>query len=269
MAEHTSDDIGKWQVVLKSDILPDYLGSVTLHIKFPKDYPFKPPSVHIPSIFHPNIYVTGRLCISILDEKSSVHDDNSKENNWRPSLSMVNVLVGIKSLLENPNPDSPANVDANRMYLGDIIGYEEKNRAYKATREERLEREKMLREQDQKFQEAMVDDASKNGDNSTSEEDELLISEEDEQHRIGDGPSDDESFGKISVVQPILTKGGREMFQFMSTSEPCVGDLRKALKRRSPEEGFALSINLPKKQILDDRLELKDYSSTVIVVEEI
>ena len=73
----------------------------------------------------------------------------------------------------------------------------------------------MLREQDQKFQEAMVDDASKNGDNSTrkpwgfprasekhsfSEEDELLISEEYEQHRIGDGPSDDESFGKVGLI---------------------------------------------------------------------
>ena len=65
------------------------------------------------------IAVTTILTLSsTLDEKSSVHDNNAKENNWRPSLSMVNILVGIKSLLENPNPDSPANVDANRMYLG-------------------------------------------------------------------------------------------------------------------------------------------------------
>ena len=78
LVDHTSGDIGKWQVkvlfcvlvlpefsqvVLKSGIMPDYLGTVTLHINFPKDYPFKPPTVLIPTIFHPNVYVTGRLCI--------------------------------------------------------------------------------------------------------------------------------------------------------------------------------------------------------------
>lgn len=276
LVEHTSSDIGKWQVVLKSGIMPDYLGTVTLHINFPKDYPFKPPTVLIPTIFHPNVYVTGRLCISTLDEKSSVHDNNAKETNWRPSLSMVNILVGIKSLLENPNPDSPANVDANRMYLGDRNSYEEKNESLKTIREERLEREKMLREQDQKFEEARIDDASKNIVSSTREEDELNNREEDDLHNREEGelhnmghPSGDESCGKVSVVQPILTKCGREMFQFMTHSEPSVGDLRQALKRRRPEGGINLSVNLPKKIMLDDMFELKHYSSTVIMVEEI
>ena len=72
-------DIGKWEVcflcchydflsvifkvVLKKENMPIYMGSVSLHITFPPAYPFKPPSILIPTIYHPNVYVTGRLCI--------------------------------------------------------------------------------------------------------------------------------------------------------------------------------------------------------------
>ena len=36
-----------------------------------------------------------------------------------------------------------------------------------------------------------------------------------------------------TVVQPIKTKTGRIMFQFKTgETEPCVGDLRQALKRK-------------------------------------
>ena len=36
---------------------------------------------------------------------------------WRPSLSLSNTLTGVLYLMEVPNPGSPANVDASKMYL--------------------------------------------------------------------------------------------------------------------------------------------------------
>ena len=37
--------------------------------------------------------------------------------NWRTSLAMANILIGVKNVLEEPNPASPANVDASKMFL--------------------------------------------------------------------------------------------------------------------------------------------------------
>ena len=53
----------KFQVMLSANSLPDYLGAVSLHITFPPEYPFKPPSILIPSVFHPNVYPNDKLCI--------------------------------------------------------------------------------------------------------------------------------------------------------------------------------------------------------------
>ena len=98
--------------------MPSFLADVQLCIKFPTQYPFQPPSVVIPSIFHPNVYAaSNRLCISTLDSDTSVTDSGDVRNFWRPSLCIENVLVGIIQLLKEPNPDSPANVDANKMYI--------------------------------------------------------------------------------------------------------------------------------------------------------
>ena len=64
----------------------------------------------------------------------------------------------------------------------------------------------MLREQDQKFEEAKVDDAAKNIVNSTRYASEFpgsykiyFLREEDELN-MGDGPSGDESCGKVGLL---------------------------------------------------------------------
>ena len=107
-----------FKVQLKSECMPTFLADVKLCIKFLNQYPFQPPSVVIPSIFHPNVYaVSNRLCISALDSGTSVINFGDIKNSWRPSLCIENVLVGIIQLLKEPNPDSPANIDANKMFL--------------------------------------------------------------------------------------------------------------------------------------------------------
>lgn len=77
-------------------------GEYTVVIEFSEDYPSKPPKCKfVPVIFHPNVYPSGTVCLSILDE----------DEDWKPSITVRQILLGIQDLLDNPNPDSPAQAD--------------------------------------------------------------------------------------------------------------------------------------------------------------
>jgi len=76
-----------------------------LLVKFPKEYPAKPPHVRfISQIRHPNIFDSGDICLDILKDK------------WSPSLSVAQVLLGIQSLLDNPNVYDPTDYQLAQMY---------------------------------------------------------------------------------------------------------------------------------------------------------
>ena len=69
-------------------------------IEFPTDYPFSPPKVLILTSdgitrFHPNLYVQGKVCLSILGTYSGPQ--------WSGALSFNSVLLSILGLLDN-NP---------------------------------------------------------------------------------------------------------------------------------------------------------------------
>ena len=52
--------------------------------------------------FHPNVYPTGKVCLSILNE----------EKGWKPSVSIKQILVGVQELLDSPNMCDPAQAEA-------------------------------------------------------------------------------------------------------------------------------------------------------------
>jgi len=85
---------------------------VTMH--FTEDYPLKPPKCAFPGgFFHPNIYPSGTVCLSILNE----------EQDWKPNISVKQILLGIQDLLDTPNPKSPAQLDAFNLFQKDREEY--------------------------------------------------------------------------------------------------------------------------------------------------
>lgn len=80
-------------------------GTFKLVLDFSEDYPNKPPLVKFVSkLFHPNVYNDGGICLDIL------------QSNWSPIYDISAVLTSIQSLLCDPNPNSPANSEAARLF---------------------------------------------------------------------------------------------------------------------------------------------------------
>lgn len=89
-------------------------GEYSLTMEFSDDYPSKPPRCKFtPLIFHPNIYPSGTVCLSILNE----------DEDWKPSITIRQILLGIQDLLDNPNPQSPAQADPYILYTQNRTEY--------------------------------------------------------------------------------------------------------------------------------------------------
>jgi ubiquitin-conjugating enzyme E2 I len=79
------------------------------------EYPTKPPKCRFtPPLFHPNVYPSGTVCLSILNE----------EEGWKPAITIKEILLGIQSLLDEPNPESPAQAEAYSLFKKDRVAYE-------------------------------------------------------------------------------------------------------------------------------------------------
>ena len=100
-------------------------GTFKLTIEFTEEYPNKPPTVRlvqfvslclivlndiilcfrfVSKMFHPNVYADGGICLDIL------------QNRWSPTYDVSAILTSIQSLLDEPNPNSPANSVAAQLY---------------------------------------------------------------------------------------------------------------------------------------------------------
>ena len=134
----------RWNaVILGPENSPWDGGTFKLVLEFSEDYPNKAPVVKFVSkMFHPNskyysdftssnyffpdvggklgltffpfffffffffflVYADGSICLDIL------------QNNWSPIYDVAAILTSIQSLLTDPNPNSPANSEAARLF---------------------------------------------------------------------------------------------------------------------------------------------------------
>ena len=114
------DNMFVWQAVLVGPPDTPYAGGFfTLDIEFPQNYPVEPPNVKFRTdIYHCNVYEDGRICMDILKEK------------WTSALTIGMVLLAISSMLEDPNPDSPARPSIAYKYKDDRIAHDEEARKW-------------------------------------------------------------------------------------------------------------------------------------------
>ncbi|KAJ8473569.1 hypothetical protein ONZ45_g10047 [Pleurotus djamor] len=105
----------EWEVGIPGKPNTPWEGGIyKLNMAFPEDYPSKPPKCKFtPPLFHPNVYPSGTVCLSILDE----------EKGWKPAITIK------QDLLDDPNIGDPAQSDAYTMFKNDKVAYEKRVKA--------------------------------------------------------------------------------------------------------------------------------------------
>ena len=111
-------DFSLWDVILIPSEKSIYYGKkFILNINFSNiNYPFSPPKIIFKNkIFHPNIDLKGNICLDLLTK-----------DGWNASLSILNILKSILSLLELPNPNDQLNIDAANLYKNNYEEFKKK-----------------------------------------------------------------------------------------------------------------------------------------------
>lgn len=109
-----AENMFHWKATIMGPEDSPYQGGIFfLNIHFPTTYPFKPPKISfITRIYHPNIDQNGSIFLNILGAE------------WSPALTISEVLLCIRSLLCNPNPDFPLVPEIAKVYHTDLKQYD-------------------------------------------------------------------------------------------------------------------------------------------------
>lgn len=92
-----------------------------MQLTFSSDYPTNPPTCTFkPKIYHPNVFGSGAVCLSLLKPNYKF--------GWKPSITIPQILTAIQSLLTEPNLADPANSSASALAKRDKKAYEKKIR---------------------------------------------------------------------------------------------------------------------------------------------
>lgn len=100
------DNIFRWIGTISGPLDTVYSGQkYKLQLEFPNSYPYAAPLVKfVTPCFHPNVDISGAICLDILKDK------------WSALYDVRTILLSIQSLLGEPNNESPLNVQASLMW---------------------------------------------------------------------------------------------------------------------------------------------------------
>jgi ubiquitin-protein ligase len=111
------DDLSHLDILLAGPHgTPFSAGVFKLHLEMPSNYPTAPPTAHFRTqIFHPNVDPSsGAVCVDTL------------KRDWKPTLTLRDVLVTITCLLVQPNPDSALNAEAGKLVTEDWEAFQKR-----------------------------------------------------------------------------------------------------------------------------------------------
>ncbi|CAM9390725.1 unnamed protein product [Choristocarpus tenellus] len=100
------DNLFEWTATVDGSDGTPYEGlTYKLKLAFPETYPYKPPMITFETpCFHPNVDEHGNICLDILKDQ------------WSSAFSVRTILQSLRSLLGDPNNDSPLNVQAAQLW---------------------------------------------------------------------------------------------------------------------------------------------------------
>jgi len=137
--ELVNENMLSWKFTILGPYESPYEGGIYEGIiNFPSTYPQDPPTVRfITKLFHPNVYngdssgehKVGDLCISILHKGTDEMSGEHELERWRVIQNVRTIFLSIISLLNDPNPDSAANVDAAKLWRDNKKAYYDKVRS--------------------------------------------------------------------------------------------------------------------------------------------
>ncbi|XP_041449444.1 SUMO-conjugating enzyme UBC9-B-like [Drosophila obscura] len=106
----------RWECEIPGKKGTDWEGGVyKLIMHFTDDFPCYPPICKFePALFHPNIFPSGTVCLSLLNA----------DQGWRQDTSIKQILLAIQQLLDEPNIVDPAQATAYTIYKFNRLEYD-------------------------------------------------------------------------------------------------------------------------------------------------
>ena len=104
------EDLTSWSASIAGPNDSPYAGGIFfLQLAYPSNYPFVPPTVKFNTkVHHPNIStVDGSVFVDILGDQ------------WCNALTITTLLVSIRSLLTDPNPEDAVEPEIGHEYVND------------------------------------------------------------------------------------------------------------------------------------------------------